>query len=63
MRLVVRNLVLLRVLLLLLLLLRLLLMLLLLLVLLLLRRRRWSLDLLHVRRLVRRWSLGVGWVR
>jgi hypothetical protein len=61
MRLVVRNLVLLRVLLLLLLLLRLLLMLLLLL--LLLGRRRWSLDLLHVRRLVRRWSLGVGWVR
>jgi hypothetical protein len=62
MRLVVRNLMLLRVLL-LLLLLRLLLMLLLLLVLLLLGRRRWSLDLLHVRRLVRRWSLGVGWVR
>jgi hypothetical protein len=61
MRLVVRNLVLLRVLLLLLLLLRLLLMLLLLV--LLLGRRRWSLDLLHVRRLVRRWSLGVGWVR
>jgi hypothetical protein len=60
MRLVVRDLVLLRVLL-LLLLLRLLLMLLLLLVL--LRRRRWALDLLHVRRLVRRWSLGVGWVR
>jgi hypothetical protein len=60
MRLVVRNLVLLRVLL-LLLLLRLLLMLLLLV--LLLGRRRWSLDLLHVRRLVRRWSLGVGWVR
>lgn len=60
MRLVVRDLVLLRVLLLLLLLLRLLLMLLLLV---LLRRRRWALDLLHVRRLVRRWSLGVGWVR
>lgn len=59
MRLVVRNLVLLRMLL--LLLLRLLLMLLLLLVLLLWRRR--SLDLLHVRRLVRRWTLGVGWVR
>jgi len=61
-RLVVRNLVLLRVLL---LLLRLLLMLLLLLLvlLLLLWRRRWALDLLHVRRLVRWWSLGVGWVR
>ena len=65
MRLVVRDLVLLRVLVLLLLLLRLLLMLLLLVLLLLvlLRRRRWALDLLHVRRLVRRWSLGVGWVR
>ena len=30
---------------------------------LLLWRRRWALDLLHVRRLVRRWTLGVGWVR
>jgi hypothetical protein len=63
MRLVVRNLVLLRVLLLLLRLLLMLLLLVLLLLVLLLGRRRWSLDLLHVRRLVRRWSLGVGWVR
>lgn len=55
--------VLLRVLLLLLLLRLLLMLLLVLLLVLLLRRRRWALDLLHVRRLVRRWPLGMGWVR